>query len=122
MDEKTAFKRTLAAVAWGTLLIWWGVVIVFAPLTIAIGAIGSGLILIGVNVILSFKGIPNKAGNIELGMIAIVWGVLDQARHMLGLPFGLSFALLLFVLGLDLILTPLFRRTELNGREQSGHV
>jgi hypothetical protein len=113
MDQTATFKRSLGAIAWGTLLIWWGIVIAIDPLTIAIGAIGSGVILVGVNAILAFKGIPGKAGNIELGLISIAWGALDQVRHMLGLPVALSFALLLFVLGVDLILTPLFRRAGL---------
>ena len=40
------------------LLIWWGVVIVIDPLTVGIGAIGTGLILLGMNAIRMHESHP----------------------------------------------------------------
>ena len=89
---------------------------------IAIGAIGTGLILLGVNAIRSWKGIPIKNDNNVLGAIAIVWGVLDQARHMLGLSPWLSLALLLFVVGFAYLLAPVLARPSLHTRDDPGDV
>jgi len=86
----------ISAIAEDLLLIWWGVVIVIDPLTIAIGAIGTGLILLGVNTARWLYGIPGKRTTSAFGIIALVWGALDQA---LALPFESSFAVLLMVTG-----------------------
>lgn len=122
MDDKKRFNHTLATMALGTLLIWWGVVIVVDPFTIAIGAIGTGLILLGVNAIRSLKGIPIKNSNNAVGSMAIAWGVLDQARYMLGLSPWLSLALLLFVVGFTYLLAPLFSRPKLDAGGRTGDV
>ncbi len=122
MDEKKRFNHTLATMAWGVLLIWWGVVIAVDPFTIAIGAIGTGLILLGVNAIRSLNGIPIKNSNYTVGAMAIAWGVLDQARHMLGLSPWLSVALLLFVIGFAYLLTPLLSRPRLDTGGHPGDV
>ena len=42
--------------------------------------------------------------------VLLLWGALDQARAMLGLAEGLSFALILFVIGLKIWLSPLLNR------------
>ncbi len=122
MDDKKRFNHTLATMAWGVLLIWWGVVIVVDPFTIAVGAIGTGLILLAVNAIRSLKGIPIKNSNNAVGIMAIAWGVLDQARHMLGLSPWLSLALGLFVVGFAYLLAPLFSRPSLNPSDHPGDV
>jgi hypothetical protein len=122
MDDKRTLNHRLATMAWGVLLIWWGVVIVIDPLTIGIGAIGTGLILLGVNAIRSWKGIPPKNGNNLIGIIAIVWGALDQARHMLALPLELSFASLLIVIGLVELIAPLFAHPNLPAGDRPGDV
>ncbi len=122
MDDKKRFNHTLATMAWGTLLIWWGVVIAVDPFTIAIGAIGTGVILLGVNAIRARNSIPIKNSNNAVGSIAIAWGVLDQARHILGLSPWLSVALLLFVVGFAYLLAPLFSRPKLNPGEHPGDV
>ena len=107
MKNNKVFKRRLASAAWGSLLIWWGIVLMVDPLTIAIGAIGTGVIFIAVNLILSLRGLATKVVNTELGILAIVWGVLDQVRHMLALPASLSFGSLLIVLGAAMVFFPL---------------
>jgi hypothetical protein len=102
MNDTQTINRSFARVGWGALFIWWGVVIVIDPLTIGMGAIGTGLILIGVNVVRTMKGVPtkDKASTTAFGIIALVWGALDTA---LRLNFGASFATLLIVIGLVLI-------------------
>ncbi len=120
MDAEKIFKHRLSSIAWGTLLIWWGIVVMFDPLTIAIGAIGTGLIFLSANLILSLRGIPTKASNTQFGLIALAWGVLDQVRHVLGLPGSMSFALILIVYGMVALLAPLFSHPQ--STQQSGSV
>ncbi len=122
MEDKTRLNHTLATMAWGTLLIWWGVVIMVDPITLALGAIGTGLILLGVNAIRTLKGIPIRNSNNWVGSIAIAWGVLDQVRHMLALSPWLSLALLLIVIGFANLLSPLFARPRLGAGNQAGDV
>ncbi len=122
MEDQKRFNHQLAAMAWGALLIWWGVVIAVDPITVAIGAIGTGLILLGVNAIRTLKGIPIRNSNNWVGSIAIAWGVLDQARYMLALSPWLSLALLLIVVGFANLLSPLFARPKLGAGDQAGDV
>jgi hypothetical protein len=98
----------LATMAWGALLIWWGISILVGPITIGMSAVGTGLILVGVNAIRALKGIPFNNSNYSIGMIAIVWGALD---HTLALSFWTSFATLLIVIGIMVIGSMLIHRT-----------
>ena len=122
MSGKKTFNHRLAKMGWGALLIWWGVSIMIDPITIGMSAIGTGLILLGVNAIRLLKGIPTRVNTTVVGIMAIVWGVLDQARFMLSLSIGVSVALLLIVFGLAELLTPLLVRPKIQAEEGSGDV
>ena len=105
MQATKSLNHTFAALGEGLLLIWWGVVIMVDPLTIGIGAIGTGLILLGVNAARWLKGIPTKRTTTTVGVIALVWGALDQFN---GLSLETSFAVLLIVIGAVSIAALLF--------------
>ena len=122
MGGKKTFNRNLARAAWGCLLIWWGVVIIVNPFTIGTGAIGTGIILLSLNVFRWLKGYPTRGSTTQLGLMALLWGLLDQARHILDLPSGISFALLLVVSGISVLITPLFTRPKFNKLEHTGDV
>ncbi len=110
---KTA-NRNFEAIAWGALLIWWGITELIASLPEGTGAIGIGLILIGVNIARSINGIPVSRFSVTLGILALVWGGLEMLGVLLSLPFELPvFAIILIVLGL-LVLAP-----ELSGGRNS---
>ncbi len=98
--ENQTLNRTLATIAWGVLLIWWGISIMVGPITIGMSTVGTGLILVSVNAARSLRGIPFNNSNYPIGMIAIVWGALD---HALRLSFEASFATLLIVIGIVVI-------------------
>ncbi len=100
MGNKSRFNHNLSAFGWGALLIWWGICFLFDPITLAMSAIGTGLIMLGLNAVRYFKGIPTVRTTTTWGIIALAWGALDQARTALGYPAGASFALLLMVIGL----------------------
>ena len=71
--------------------------------------------MLGVNAARLRKGIPDKGSTTTTGLIALVWGILDQARLMLGLKDGVSFAALLMVIGIVVFIVPLLRQGRLQG-------
>jgi hypothetical protein len=63
------------------------------------GAIGIGLILLGLNAARSLNGVRTSGFSITLGL-ALVWGGLELVGSLLALPFDIPvFAILLIVLG-----------------------
>ena len=111
MNTTQTLNRNFEAIAWGALFIWWGVTMLFASLPEGISAIGSGLILVGANVARRQSGIPISRFSTTLGILAIVWGVLDLMGVFLNLPFEIPvLAILLILLGV-IILAP-----ELTGK------
>ncbi len=98
--DKQSMNRNLATVGWGALFIWWGISIVIDPITIGTSAIGTGLILLGVNAVRMLNGIPTNGSTTAVGVIALVWGALD---HALSLQFGVSFATMMIVIGIVVI-------------------
>jgi len=104
-------NRNYEAIGWGALFIWWGITELFISLPDGSGAIGIGLILIGVNIARSLNGVPTSRFSTTLGILALVWGGLELVAVFLSLPFEIPvFAILLIVLG-AIILAP-----ELTGR------
>ena len=118
MDNKKSLNSILETVAWGLLLILWGITILFDSVPAGIGLVGTGLIFLGLNGVRSLNGIPTKGDTTILGILALVWGGLELADQVLDLPFELSdwaiFAILLIVLGGILLARSLLRihRTE----------
>ncbi len=112
MGKKSIYNHNLSVFGWGALLIWWGISVMTDPITLAMAAMGTGLIMLGLNAVRSFKGIPTVHTTTILGIIALTWGALDQARMALGYPAGASFALLLVVIGLVIWVTVLLPQPE----------
>ncbi len=97
-------NRDFEAMAWGALFLWWGVTLLVNGLPEGTGAIGVGLILLGLNAVRLMNGIPVSGFSITLGVLALVWGGLDLAAALLPLPFELPvFAILLITLGVLLL-------------------
>ncbi len=100
MNDKLLQKRDFDAIAWGAFFILWGITELFPTLPNGTGALGIGLILLGLNAARHFSGIPTSLFTITLGILAVVWGGLDLAGVLLRLPFEIPvFAILLVVLG-----------------------
>jgi hypothetical protein len=88
------------AIAWGAFFILWGITEMFNFLPDGTGAIGIGLILIGLNVARSWKGLPTSSFTTTLGILALLLGGLQLASPLLHLSFELPvFAILLLALG-----------------------
>jgi len=101
MENTRKSTFNLEAIAWGALFIFWGITELFPALPKGIGAIGIGLILVGLNAARSWTGQPTSAFTITIGILALLLGGLELARPLLGLSFELPvFAILLLALGL----------------------
>ncbi len=106
MNNTQALYRNFGAMTWGGLFVWWGITELVPSLPDGSGAIGIGLILIGVNIARWFSGIPASRFSTTLGILALIWGGLELAGVLLSLPFELPiFAIVLIVLGV-LVVTP----------------
>jgi hypothetical protein len=114
MDNIQNPNRKFEAIAWGAFFVWWGVTELFPSLPEGTGAVGIGLILLGLNLARSQNGIPTSGFTTTLGILALVWGGLELARPVLGLPFELPvFAIFLIVIGMIFLVREVGRfRTE----------
>ena len=83
---------------------------------------GRGCFCFGDNSFRLVKVPPTRHKATLIAFIAILWGALDQARYMLALPSELSFALLLVVSGLTVLLSPLLTRPRLRNANRAGDV
>jgi hypothetical protein len=116
MNTSTTLNRNFETIAWGSIFIWWGLTELIPSLPTGMGLVGIGLILLGLNVVRTLNGLPTSGFSITLGILALVWGVLELAGALLSLPFEIPvFAILLIVLGL-IILIPEF----MGNRNQSA--
>jgi hypothetical protein len=100
MENKQALNRNFDTMAWGAFFIWWGITVLFKSLPIGIGAVGIGLILLGLNAARALNGIPTSGFTITLGLITLGLGGFDLAKAALHLPWDLPvFATTLTLLG-----------------------
>ena len=100
MNNTQTINRNYDAIAWGVIFIWWGITELFKFLPDGTGAIGIGVILLGVNAARSRNGIPVSSFSTTLAILALVWGGLELAGVVLSLPFEIPvFAITLIVLG-----------------------
>jgi hypothetical protein len=83
MDKTKLMNTRYQSVARGLLAILWGATILFDFLPIGLGLIGSGLILFGVNILRTIKGLRIENDNAEIGTLALAWGGLELARPFL---------------------------------------
>jgi hypothetical protein len=104
MNNTQTIHRDYESIAWGAIFLWWGVTELIPAVPDGAGALGFGLILLGLNASRALKGIAINWFSTGVGILALVWGGLELAGALLALPFELPiFAILLITLGLLLI-------------------
>jgi hypothetical protein len=104
MEHARLLNRQLETLGWGLFFVWWGITELFNSLPEGVGAIGLGLILLGLNAVRTRNGIPASGFTTTLGILALVLGGLELAAAALYLPFEIPiFAILLIVLGIILL-------------------
>jgi len=97
--RKSTFE--FGTIAWGALFILWGITEMFTSLPKGIGALGIGLILVGLNLARYWSGQRISGFSTTLGVLALLLGALELAQPYLHLSFELPiFAVLLLALGL----------------------
>lgn len=115
MDNTQRSNRKCNTMGWGLLFILWGITILFDFVPFGVGVLGTGLILLGANVVRTLNGVPAKDDNTVLGILALSWGGLELARPILRQLFEFAdwdwaiFAILLVILGMILLARELLR-------------
>lgn len=106
MNNSQTTKRDYETIAWGLLLIWWG--LRWWPLESlpnGIGLLGTGVILLGLNAARFLKGIPTRSVTTMLGLMAFLYGGFLLAIDVMKLSFQLpTFEILLIGSGALLLL------------------
>jgi len=103
------------AIGWGLLLLIWGFTILFNFIPFGMGILGTGLVLLGANMVRALNNLPARSANTILGILALVWGGLELARPRLQQALGAVdldwaiFAILLVALGAILLVMELLR-------------
>jgi hypothetical protein len=101
MENTRKSNFDLEAVAWGAIFILWGITELLPSLPKGTGAVGIGIILVGLNLARSWNGQPTSGFTTTIGILALLLGGLELARPLLHLSFELPiFAILLLALGL----------------------
>jgi hypothetical protein len=105
MDYKRRLDDKFETIAWGLLFIWWGLrwwILIMLP--DGSGLVGTGLILLGLNLARSLIGIPTRSFTTLLGLLALGGGGLMVVNETMHLPFQLPvFETILIVIGLVLL-------------------
>src|SRR5512147_2997267 len=114
MENLQTLNRRLEAIAWGAFFVLWGVTELFPSLPKGTGAIGIGVILLGLNAARSLKGVPTSGFTTTLGILAFVLGALELSRLVLRLPFEVPvFGIILIALGVIFLVRELIgKRSE----------
>ena len=101
MENTRKLNPDLSTIAWGAIFILWGITELLPSLPKGAGAVGFGLILLGLNLARLWKGQPISGFTTTLGILALLLGGLELARPLLHLSFELPiFPILLLALGL----------------------
>jgi hypothetical protein len=113
MNTTKNLGRDFDAIGWGALFIWWGISVLVTSLPVGTVAIGTGLILIGVNAARKLSGVPISRFSTTVGILALIWGALELVGALLSLPFELPiFAILLIALGVIILVPELRSKKE----------
>jgi hypothetical protein len=97
MNQTQLQKRDFESIAWGAFFLWWGITELIPSLPKGTGALGIGLILLGLNAARARSGVATSSFSITLGILALALGGLELVGQMLNLPFDLPiFAILLW--------------------------
>jgi len=104
MENTRKSNPDLSMIAWGAIFILWGITELVPALPAGAGAVGFGIILLGLNLARLWKGQPISGFTTTLGILALLLGGLELARPLLHLSFELPvFAILLIVLGVVML-------------------
>ena len=108
MENTSKSNLDFGTIAWGAFFILWGITEMFKSLPNGTGAVGIGVILVGLNLVRLWKGQPASGFTTTFGILALLLGGLELASPYLHLSFDLPiFAILLLALGLIVLVNEL---------------
>ena len=100
MENTRKLNLDFGTIAWGAFFILWGLTEMFPSLPKGAGAIGLGVILVGLNLARLWNGQPISWFTTTFGILALLLGGLELVRPYLHLSFELPvFAILLLAMG-----------------------
>jgi hypothetical protein len=108
MNNLKILNHRYETVAWGILAILWGTTILFDFIPFGVGVLGTGLVLLSVNIVRTLNDLPTRSENTVFGILMLAWGGLELGRPILRILFKSAdldwviFAILLIGLGLML--------------------
>jgi len=121
VNDTKRVNKVLETVAWGGLFVWWGISLIPRFLPNGLDALGTGVILLGVNLFRAGKRIPLNGFSLSAGILCSVWGGLDLSTSVFGLPHRLPvFAILMIVLGVIVLVGGVLRSLKAAGRIGEG--
>jgi len=110
MENTSKSNLDFGTIAWGAFFILWGITEMFKSLPNGTGAVGIGVILVGLNLVRFWKGQPASGFTTIFGILALLLGGLELASPYLHLSFDLPiFAILLLALGLIVLVNELMK-------------
>jgi hypothetical protein len=87
MDNIQKLDLQYRTVAWGLLFVWWGLRWwLFISLPNGSGLVGTGLILLGLNLARAISNMPSKGSTTLMGISALILGVLMIALGIYQIP------------------------------------
>lgn len=106
MNDKKSLNKRYIALAWGSLFLWLGILMILPGNQSPIFMLGAGVILLGLNLARAISGIPISVFSITLGSLAFVLGLVAMFRTILNIPpFDLPFfSIVLIVIGLYVLI------------------
>ncbi len=106
MSQTKELVNRYAAIAWGILFLWLGVLSVIPGDQTGLFMLGAGFIFLGLNLARRMGNIPVNAFSLILGILALAVGVYVLLRPLLNLPhFEIDIIPLgLIVLGLYILI------------------
>jgi hypothetical protein len=113
--QTQTLRRDFDGIAWGAFFVWWGITELFPALPNGAGAVGIGLILVGLNLARAMNHLPTSGFTTSLGILALILGGLEMVQPVFGLAINLPvFAILLIVLGAVTLFRGIGRVTPAN--------
>jgi hypothetical protein len=97
MQNSPVQKINLEAAAWGALFLWWGIRWLAVGWPNGVGLVGTGVILLGLNIARSLTGEPRRGSTTILGLLALSAGALLVVASMQGWSIELPLAPVLMI-------------------------
>lgn len=113
MVDAHALNRRYETIAWGVFFIVFGIVNLVRGLPEGVGAVGIGIILLGLNLARYMSHIPTSGFTTTLGIISLVLGGVDLVKALFSPALELpTFPILLIILGVIWLARGVVRSSE----------